>query len=658
MRQRLNFISILIFSTTGLAAFGAQGPSSFSPPPGKIVEIAHSPEWLRLLHYRKKILRALRSEVDQPDFFLSVKGVRDSQAELLADLEAFLSPDAATARHGTLKQPVACAFPARLAYLKRVLGKTFSDRLPSVSCPEFEEWSRGISARSVSVVFSSAYPNNPASMFGHTFLRLDRMSAAEAMSTGTLNGLSRSSDFLSYGANFSASVPAHENPVKYALWGLFGGYRGRYDLTPYYRKVAEYGLSESRDLWEYRLSFTEVETQFFIQHLWELYSDGFFRYYFLDENCSYQILTALEAVRPDWKVSSGFMLSVLPVETVKHLNDTAGAVLDSTRRPSLRNRLEAAIASLPDGESMRLRRIYQGEKLSLGESTELLDTLILALTYEKETEKHTVERSEFMREVLLFRSRRGGAVAVNPRTVEILHQNDLRPDDSHPSSRFSVRFGTGEGRRFTQLSISAFEHDFLDRPNSFNQFSEVRLFRLGMQEERGDLRIDEVNLIEMASFAADSWFAPQKSWRVSTRWVRPKDFAADTAGVWQVSGGYGVGTSFIDRSQLLYAMPTATLEVGGRSFRHDYRVGLGAETGLILNPGHGAIFSTFRLFALWDSFHATDYFGRRWRGGAEWVQNIPLSKSIDLRLRLTREVRTDRSTPFENRGSLEANLRF
>lgn len=641
----------------GLAAFGAQGPSTFSPPPEKLSEIATSPEWLRLLHYKQKFLRSAKSEVREAAFFISPFGAENPRAELVADLAAFLAPNAESVAHGTLRQPAACAFPARLAYLSRVFGEAFSSQLPSVSCPDFESWSRGIAARSVSIVFSSAYPNNPASMFGHTFLRLDRMSAVEATASGA-NSLSRNSDFLSYGANFSASVPDHENPVKYAVWGLFGGYRGRYDLTPYYRKVAEYGLSESRDLWEYRLAFTEAETQFFIQHLWELYSDGFFPYYFLDENCSYQILTALEAVRPDWKLSSGFILSVLPVETVKHLRDTPGAIVAATRRPSLRNRLEAAVSVLTNQEEKRLRSLFREDKPSLLDSAEVLDTLILALTYEKETETTSSERTAFMREVLLFRSRKSGAILANPRITEALQGDERRPDDSHPSSRLSLSFGNGQGRRFSAFSLSAFAHDFLDRPNSFNRFSEVRLFRFGIREEGGDFRLDEVNLIEMASFAADSLYAPQKSWRISTRWVRPKDLAANANGVWEVSGGYGIGTAFFNPSQLLYAMPIGSLEVGGRSFRKDFRLGLGGESGLLLQPFRGAFFSHFRVFALWDPFRSTVYFGRRWRGRAEWIQSVPLTARIDLRLSLAREVRTDGVNAFENRGTLEANFRF
>jgi hypothetical protein len=89
--------------------------------------------------------------------------------------------------------------------------------------------------------------NNPASMFGHTFLRVDK------------NREGPEQTLLNYGVNYAANVDTKNvNALAYAFEGLFGFFRGTFTLFPYYAKVQEYSNWESRDLWEYELDFTTI----------------------------------------------------------------------------------------------------------------------------------------------------------------------------------------------------------------------------------------------------------------------------------------------------------------------------------------------------------------------------------------------------------------
>ena len=63
---------------------------------------------------------------------------------------------------------------------------------------------------------------------------------------------------------------------------------------PFYLKTQGYSNLESRDLWDYDLDLTPAQIAFLLKHAWEMgstYSD----YYFFTKNCSYQLLTLLEA---------------------------------------------------------------------------------------------------------------------------------------------------------------------------------------------------------------------------------------------------------------------------------------------------------------------------------------------------------------------------
>ena len=62
-------------------------------------------------------------------------------------------------------------FPARTDFLVEHLQLELS--LEHAACPALNRWLETINADKVTLVFPVGYLNNPASLFGHTFLRLD-----------------------------------------------------------------------------------------------------------------------------------------------------------------------------------------------------------------------------------------------------------------------------------------------------------------------------------------------------------------------------------------------------------------------------------------------------------------------------------------------------
>ena len=173
-----------------------------------------------------------------------------------------------------------CLFPARYAWLKQQLGAAaFVDQ----PCPLLDTWRTGISAEAATLVYATAYLNSPASMYGHTFLRL-RARPARATRCSTTR---------------STSPPTPTRPTGWSTRsrGLTGGFQGHFYVVPYYVKVQEYSNMESRDLWEYELALTREQVERLVLHAWETRST-YFDYFFIDENCSYQLLTLLEVADP------------------------------------------------------------------------------------------------------------------------------------------------------------------------------------------------------------------------------------------------------------------------------------------------------------------------------------------------------------------------
>lgn len=72
---------------------------------------------------------------------------------------------------------------------------------------------------SVTVVFASAYLDNPASLFGHTLLRLDQRDQTER------------TRLLAHAINYAAD-DSNNHPLLYAFDGIAGGFQGRFEVQP------------------------------------------------------------------------------------------------------------------------------------------------------------------------------------------------------------------------------------------------------------------------------------------------------------------------------------------------------------------------------------------------------------------------------------------
>ena len=175
---------------------------------GLQAKLASEREWHLLLHYRENLFGGYTSEQDDPGFFMSSDGKTDPQAELDATLKQFFSDELV----GRSKQPAQCAFIARYHWLRERLQ--FDDsRLPRMACERFDRWFNDFEAQSITLIFPSAFLNNPASMFGHTFLRVDQ------------TGQTEQTRILAYTINYAADVPPDAG-MAYPIRGIFGGYRG------------------------------------------------------------------------------------------------------------------------------------------------------------------------------------------------------------------------------------------------------------------------------------------------------------------------------------------------------------------------------------------------------------------------------------------------
>jgi hypothetical protein len=546
--------------------------------------LAESRLWQVLLHYRRTTFGGWRSEADGLDFFLASKrGRRDPSAELQASLAAFLAPSPAGDGHAQ------CRFPARWAWLKDELAID-PRRAPDRPCPDLAVWSTGISAQAVTLVYATAYINSPASMYGHTFLRLSR-------ATGEGNPL------LDYVVNFAADVDT-DNGIIYAIKGVSGGFAGRFYVMPYYVKVQEYSNMESRDLWEYELSLSPAEARRLVLHAWETRTTHF-DYYFFTRNCSYHLLALLEAARPELHLVDRFPGAVIPSDTVRVVLEQPGLIGRKGARPSLlsimqqRKRLLAgdevraaetwAIAS-PDGPPPKMDGSAPKPRQAL-----VVDAAYDYLRYREGL--HAEPSDAFKRrerQILLARGRLG----VPPQEVVTRPSVDA-PERGHGSLRVGLGGGyAGQSGPFQTLAVRGAIHDYLDPPRGYPVDARLEMgdLRLRFDDRRRALGLDRLDLIDIVSAAPFDRWVQGASWKVWIGADNARELGCQRPGSghegWRclyggvITGG-GAAVRFGPRRSFLL-LGLAETDVGaGPAFSdgHDYRVGAGGE--ILLTGGAG-----------------------------------------------------------------------
>ena len=448
-------------------------------------DVAQSREWKSLLHFRRDLRGVEKSEIDNPSFFLSPDGNVNPLSELNASVKAFgLPPET---KVGPYDQHPQCVYPARYAYLKSKLGLG----MPSVACAEFERWRSGVNAHAVKLVYAAPYLGNPASMFGHTFLRLS----------------SGGSEILDAGLSFDAA-PSQDGYLLFALKGLTGGYQGGFSQQPYYTKIENYSDRENRDLWEFELNFDQAEIERLLQHIWEMGSARF-DYYFFEENCSYHLLSLLEVAKPEWKLRDRFHAMAVPIDTVRSVVESPGAVRSSRVRPSLFSRLEERIAKLTDGDRKRFDEIRaEHSKLGTGEKAEVLDAL---LDWEK------YRPSKFAEKLLLTRAQLPPAVPeIEDRAVLSLGHKTSKQRLSVASENCAARIGVG---------LRPVLHDELETSAGYVSSSSLTILdtNLSYFPGFGKVALDELTFASVVSRPSMDSLHQPTSWTVNVGLERPRE---------------------------------------------------------------------------------------------------------------------------------------
>jgi len=532
------------------------------------LRLADEREWQVLLHYRRTWLGGVESMQDDPGFFLDSQGKTDPQKELAATLAQFFSDDLV----GRSKQPAQCAFVARYHWLKDKLQ--FDDRrLPPMVCERFTKWFEEFNAEAISLIFPTGFMNNPSSMFGHTFLRVDGKDQTPQ------------TRILAYTINYAAQLPPDAG-IEYAFKGVVGSYQGYFSTIPYYLKVQEYRDIDNRDIWEYRLNLTERQVIRLLMHTWEL-GNAYFDYYFFGENCAYHILSLIEAAEPSVHLLDAFPAYTIPVDTVRRLRES-GLVGEVISRPSRSTLVRRKRASMTSDERVWLDRLITDpeglkedrfQRLPLDRQAFVLETASdYLLQHSAGAGQEGAPYREKNRSILRARSE----LKVTPPDLSI-QPYVKQPDLGHGTSRLGVGAGWRNQRAFEEVNFRGAYHDLLDPEPGYTPDAQIELVSVGVRHyhDQSQARVERFGLINITSLAPIDALSQAPSWKfnIGMNTIRYNGCQLCSNGV--ASGGIGAAfESQLFKREVYFAFAEAEANYS-HAYDEHHRIGGGGTVGML-----------------------------------------------------------------------------
>ncbi len=572
-------------------------------------------EWLNLVHYQSSRLvqKKFTSSVNDVLFFYAADGKTSPQHELGKTLAAFFLTRSTGNEHAL------CRFPARFNWLDKHL-QIDRARLPTVSCSDYNSWRGLIKAGSVTMVFPTYQLNSPSSMYGHTLLRLDPVDGKNW------------SEWLSYAVNFGANITDDDNSMLYAWNGLTGGYPGFFIVTPYFKKIQEYNQIEKRDIWEYKLNLQPTEVETMVTHLWELKEINF-DYYFFTENCSYRLLELLEVARPGVELTDEFVVTAIPVDTVRTV-ERNGFIEGAFFRPSQETLVKKMIGRLPTEDHIRLDKLLKEpidehdsdfQSIPVARQKALLETSYKLQRLRQNRKQRDPLIAKKSHRLLAMLSRYPSGTA--PVTAA-----PVRPEAGHHSKRLAVGSLERRGKAYTELGFRMSFHSLEDNEAGYLRGAQINIASIVLRRKNssGTVVVQQADFADIFSLTPRTRFFKPLSWRIRGGLERVYSDDQDRP-VAHITGGGGYSWPLL-KDGAVYTLLTGRLEANS-TFDTWIEPALGAATGGLYHSKIG----TGRA-----EFNVEQFIGGEYRLKFSFIQNLVVSRDNALRIKYKREWHDDK----------------
>lgn len=494
--------------------------------------------WLKIMHYEGK-RGSYENRVTNKDFFFTDIDSNEPIREYRRQFEFFSKKTFTDTDIKTI-----CKFPMRSKYFSRKLKRPIS----LAKCKDFIEWKILLDFSHIKFVYASSFPNNPASMFGHTFIVLSKNN--EKMNLDSI------------AISYMARAEQQDAGPIYMYKGLTGGYRGYYEISRFYDVLKLYQKQEDRNLWYFDLDVSKEQKENLISLLWEAKSSLYKPYLFFDKNCSYELLSLLYAADMIDDFRGEFGIFTMPLETYKKLAARLTKKTEEKVLISNLNNIERQIASMSKNKK---RRLYA----SMGDPKEYLEDIDIVDMNIQIQHRKVIKNSLWMSKdfstlsnLLVYRA---GVKDVSniDREYNVAAREQLSPLSSNSIHRILVgsHFSTSGG--ILELAYRSGVRDFLDQRFFYDNESSVEFFNTSIfiQPEDRKVKLNRFTFMDVTSIEPISRLSPMPSWSLGLNGqaTNQYDFSCDNCYESNLYGGVGISTSFFPHSTA-YIMTFASLK--------------------------------------------------------------------------------------------------
>lgn len=514
--------------------------------------------WSILLHYKSGWPLGTKSIIDDPKFFLAKNGKTNPENELTASIKYLHQRSQSKAAKGEQ------IYLSRYVWLKDQLKQNGQ----FLKIDTYETYRNNIKKTNYDVahlIFPTAYMNNPASMYGHTFLNISS---------------SKEKSILAKSIDYSALTETNSG-LAFAVKGLVGSYKGYFSNQPYYKRIKEYSNLSQRDIWEYELDLNHEEITKIVYHLVEL-EKLYSNYFFFDENCSYNLLHLIEIARPSVKLTDNFILASVPSDTIKAVNKE-GLIKKSNYRPSLATKIKFRASKLSDMQVTKVKKFVETndpnfkDHLKQIEGEEKMLSLDLATEYlQYKRSNNEVSQKQFAKQFVLLLRERSKLSKQGIKELKIPEASN--PIDSHDSKRISLGFGTKDDETFFSFKFRPVYHSLIDYAEGKLEGATINFFPTSFnyqKDPRGKkkLKLDHFHLFEIVSLVPRHELLKSKSYKISIGAVGYNNKNQEHRQAFSLDAGMGSAIS-LGKDNLLSLMLDIDTQIGSDLNNH-HSIGFG-----------------------------------------------------------------------------------
>ncbi len=437
-------------------------------------DILTSKVWNQLLYYKNN-----KSEINTKSFFLSENGKTNPKEELQKTLDSYSTEN-------INDNSSICKFPDRYYYLSKYVD--FKDYKPvNENCTKLNKWEYLSKTKSISLILVSGYISNPASTFGHSFLKLNLPD----------------NNLFSSSINYGALVPENENMFRYIVYGLSGFYEAGFSDQYFYTQDLTYTNTEFRDLWDYELDLTEEQKLQVLFHIWAVVGNKY-DYYFLNKNCGFRVTEIINLVSKHDLLDKN-NLWFLPVETFNDLEAKEPELIKNIRFiPSNKRIFNAYFDMLTDSQKLVVKNLLSNnfenrEMFDPLNETDKIAILDFLMTYYKNaiiTDPKNKSLEEAKKKVLIERFK----YRVSKQEKVEIEEKESPAKNTDPIE-MALFTGFDSTREFTGLSFSPFKQTSLGISNLEYDNLTVLETRIGLDKE--NVFLDKFDLIKLTKINLD-----------------------------------------------------------------------------------------------------------------------------------------------------------